>query len=520
MTRLRNLIFVLALLIAGASPAAAIFDGAGTVTTTTTCGTTGLLFALGPNAGTVQISARGTFSAGALAVQSSTDTENFSGDLTLTPRAGGATVTTITAAGAWTLPVLADTYLCVYGNGSFSGSVNVKVRTGPPSGLAGTNGSSGAAPTYTPDSVGSTATLTGTNCALTTACSAATATVIPMAGYQSASVSFPSVSAPLMTLMADWSTDGGTNFSNQGCFFAAGAGATATSIVNPTAGSMYAVYCPNMAGGVSHIRVRINAYTSGSANAVLRGVAMSSLPLVSANGSGPNPPSVPVLATRGATLGTTQSLSTGNIGVPSADLNSVLYVNAKVADGAAITGTNPFGIGGSDGTHVKWFQSVTNDSTAAANGPFVLPGIAKANPTAVTAGRAEANQLDAATGGEYSITIPTTTTTGTGLTTTCITTVGASQSIKASAGNLYGWSIVNGAGTGCFIQCVNSSGAGTLGTAVIFQTPVGASATIPAAVGSIPLGSFSTGIACGFASAAGGASACGTTATAICAYYK
>jgi hypothetical protein len=126
--------------------------------------------------------------------------------------------------------------------------------------------------------------------------------------------------------------------------------------------------------------------------------------------------------------------------------------------------------------------------------------------------------MDAATGAQFVGEVATTT--ATGVTTTGIATVTVSQSIKASAGNLYGFSVVNGAGAGCWLQCVNSAGAGTLGTAVIFQAAIPTSGSVYQSPGPFPLGNFSTGIACGMASAINGASACGTAATGVAIYYK
>jgi hypothetical protein len=161
---------------------------------------------------------------------------------------------------------------------------------------------------------------------------------------------------------------------------------------------------------------------------------------------------------------------------------------------------------------------LANDAVASGNGLQVMPGIAKAGPAATTAGRGEFLQSDTVSGGIYVTASPTTT--AVGLTTTGIATVTTSQSVKASAGNLYGFGVVNGAGAGCWLQCVNSAGAGTLGTAVIFQAPIPTSASVYQGPGDIPLGTFSTGIACGMASAVNGASACGTAATGISLYYK
>lgn len=172
-------------------------------------------------------------------------------------------------------------------------------------------------------------------------------------------------------------------------------------------------------------------------------------------------------------------------------------------------------VGGAATTVVDAFA---NDATAVGNGLQVHPAVARAGPSAVTAGRSELEQMDTVSAGIYMT--QTATTNAIGLTTTGAATVTSSVNFKASAGNLYGFGIVNGAGAGCWFQCVNSAGAGTLGTAVIFQVPIPTSASIYQPPGTVPLGSFSAGIACGVASAVNGASACGTAATGVAIYYK
>jgi hypothetical protein len=97
-------------------------------------------------------------------------------------------------------------------------------------------------------------------------------------------------------------------------------------------------------------------------------------------------------------------------------------------------------------------------------------------------------------------------------TTSVQSTVTASVNVKASAGNVYGLQALNGAASTCWVQFINSAGAGTLGTGVIFAIPLPASTTQPVAVGpgDIALANFSSGIAVGIATTANGAVACGT----------
>jgi hypothetical protein len=85
-----------------------------TLAGTTSCsGGTGLLVNT-PGAGTAEVDVRGTFGGGSAKVQASADLANWTGDLTLYPNPSGASVTSITAAGNWTLPVTGNVQLCVY----------------------------------------------------------------------------------------------------------------------------------------------------------------------------------------------------------------------------------------------------------------------------------------------------------------------------------------------------------------------------------------------------------------------
>lgn len=89
-------------------------------------------------------------------------------------------------------------------------------------------------------------------------------------------------------------------------------------------------------------------------------------------------------------------------------------------------------------------------------------------------------------------------------------TVTSSVNVKASAGNVYGVSANNGAAAVCWVQFINSAGAGTLGTGVIFSVVMPTSGTVTIPPGALALGNFSTGIAVGIASATNSSTACGT----------
>lgn len=100
-------------------------------------------------------------------------------------------------------------------------------------------------------------------------------------------------------------------------------------------------------------------------------------------------------------------------------------------------------------------------------------------------------------------------------------TLTTSVNIKATAGNVYGVFALNGAATTCWVQFINSAGAGALGTGVIFSVPLPASTTTPVYIAPtpFPLAQFTTGIAVGISTTATGATACGTAGSVV-TFYK
>lgn len=157
----------------------------------------------------------------------------------------------------------------------------------------------------------------------------------------------------------------------------------------------------------------------------------------------------------------------------------------------------------------------TNDTTAFGNGLNVLPAVVVTAGSSLAGGRAEALMLDS--GGGLAVS-PVPTLNNYAIANTSISAT-ASVSVKASSGNLYGFIANNGQATLCYLQCVNSSGAGTLGTAPIISFPLPLSTSASASlISSVPLAFFSTGIACGFSTTAGGASACGVASPATLIY--
>jgi hypothetical protein len=93
-------------------------------------------------------------------------------------------------------------------------------------------------------------------------------------------------------------------------------------------------------------------------------------------------------------------------------------------------------------------------------------------------------------------------------------TANTALSVKASAGNVYGWSAVNAAASVCWLQFYNTAGTPTCGTAVIWSVPLpvtpGVSNFVPA---NLPLQNHATGIAICVSTTATGGTTCGSTAS-------
>jgi len=83
-------------------------------------------------------------------------------------------------------------------------------------------------------------------------------------------------------------------------------------------------------------------------------------------------------------------------------------------------------------------------------------------------------------------------------------TVTTAVVVKASAGNVYGLSVANGAATVCWVQFLNASSAPTLGTAIVFAVALPASGVVTIPPGTFALGNFSAGISMGIGLAATG----------------
>ena len=83
------------------------------------------------------------------------------------------------------------------------------------------------------------------------------------------------------------------------------------------------------------------------------------------------------------------------------------------------------------------------------------------------------------------------------------------KNVKSTAGNLYGFTVVNPNASVIYIQFYNNAGAPTRGTSVIFSVPVAPSQTVYFPPSTFPLANFSTGIAAAAATTYSGSTAVG-----------
>jgi hypothetical protein len=99
------------------------------------------------------------------------------------------------------------------------------------------------------------------------------------------------------------------------------------------------------------------------------------------------------------------------------------------------------------------------------------------------------------------------------------TTISANtaQSIKSSAGNVFGWSLYNGNSSVCYLQFYNTSSAPTCGTSVTWSFPIPASST-STVVPPYALYNHSTGIGFCAGTTATGSTACSTALSGTLLY--
>jgi hypothetical protein len=117
---------------------------------------------------------------------------------------------------------------------------------------------------------------------------------IPMAGTNSASVTLPAGNNLIGTLLPESSSDGGTTWQASVIRPATPSGIWAASVAVSSSNLAYNIQVP---GGASHVRVRVNPYTSGTATAGMRAVTQQDAlpdPLVqgtqaAASATQPNP---------------------------------------------------------------------------------------------------------------------------------------------------------------------------------------------------------------------------------------
>lgn len=161
--------------------------------------------------------------------------------------------------------------------------------------------------------------------------------------------------------------------------------------------------------------------------------------------------------------------------------------------------------------------TIASDNTAFSVNATLSAETTKVIGTARILGNSGSN-LDGTTAGILDVEQRPSTSTNVALTTTTKATLTTSSNVKASAGNVYGAFARNGAASLCWVQFINSSGAGTLGTGVIFSVPLAASAVVHLPPGGLALANFSSGIAVGIATTATGNTACGTAGDVVVFY--
>lgn len=371
-------------------------------------------------------------------------------------------------------------------------------------------------------------------------------------GYSEATVTLHGTYAGV-TIAFKFSDDGGTTYYGDTC--TASNTAVQTNVFVLASNQSVAWFCPVY--GTTQFEVVATAYTSGTvtANITLSNLPVNTTPIDSSN----------LVTTSGQSLTINSTTYSGKFALDVNLLGSdgtafgtagILDENVKQVGGSAVstaaTGVQLIGIEGHAGGVV---DGVITAATAPVNG-IVVMGVYDSTLPTLTTGQSAAVQVDtkgieyvdvenvlgavhsktnslftalsdqtnvitaaisalgtAPTGTEVmavnSVHLPSTAA-GAALSSSIKSTVTASVNVKASAGNVYGFSVQNGAAAICWIQFINSSGAGTLGTAVIFSVALPSSGTVTFPPGALALANFSSGIAVGIASSTNSSTACGT----------
>lgn len=254
----------------------------GTISSTGTCPSG--LFVIAPGSGTAEITVNGTFS-GTLAVKATGNFTTFSSDLTVYPRAGGAGAATMTAPGIWTLPVMADLAICVYGQSISSGTANVDLSfstnvarvvvsntAADPLFISGSFSSSGTADVV---SAGAPTTFNGN-----AVCTGSLLT----AGEQSAGFHLDSGTlGATFTPQCSSATSGTTNFTNGQFSDRLGAKADTLVVTNPNAQADFTIVCPVV---VRRVQVCTTAFTGGSATGLANATFFQAAAAASGGGGG------------------------------------------------------------------------------------------------------------------------------------------------------------------------------------------------------------------------------------------
>jgi hypothetical protein len=215
--------------------------------------------------------------------------------------------------------------------------------------------------------------------------------------------------------------------------------------------------------------------------------------------------------------GTTGALTAGNLSSVQCDNHGLVLLDLQSEAGTAITNT-PTAIGTKGAGNVV---SVNSDTTSIA-GTATVTAAAGVQKVGIV-GNANAT-VDGAIGGAAPTnalwdTPNPSTASAAALTPFANAALTTSVNVKASAGNVYGVFAVNGAASVCWVQFINSAGAGTLGTGAVFSVPMPASGVISISPASMALANFGTGIAVGVSTTNNGAVACGT-AGSVDVFYK
>lgn len=225
--------------------------------------------------------------------------------------------------------------------------------------------------TFTPagatDTVGTLVALNGANVSAT----------VPLAGEGGVGMLL-AAGTLVGTIVPEVSYDGGTTWVGS-LFYDPAGNATSSSIVFGSSNTVTSrtILAP---GGVSSARVRVSAFSSGTANCTLRSTSDSGAALVNQAG-GPWTSNLTQVA--GTTLGavTTYGTSPGAVNVPS--------VNAFVTNTVAVSGTVTSNIGTTNGlaldTSVNGIILAQASTTSGQKGPLVQGAVTTSSPTYTTA---------------------------------------------------------------------------------------------------------------------------------------